>query len=185
MENTPLLIAPDFNERENPLYRLFHRKDGKGRSLLSEPQFAAGEQLRADYEAAQFEARITAAWTGERAARPSYASISDNSISRLSDSALDARKRVHAAFDAVGPELAGILYFVCCLAGGLEHAERLLAMPARSGKAVLSLALTRLARHYRFLQPPASEARLRSIGHWALGDYRPAIMPPVPPERQT
>ena len=169
--------TPSFNESESPLYRLFCRKDSKGRAAITEFQFAAGERLRTDYERASFEASITSSWEGERTGTRNYSATSDNRISSLSDNAIDARRRVHNAFDAVGPELAGVLYYICCLAGGLEQAERMLQLPQRSGKAVLSLALTRLARHYRLLRPPVRSAESRDFAHWALADFRPRIMP--------
>lgn len=175
---------PTFNESESPLYRLFCRKDSKGRAAITEFQFAAGERLRADYERANFEARITSSWEGERTGTRNYSAISDNRIASLSDNAIDARRRVHNAFDAVGPELAGVLYYICCLAGGLEQAERMLQLPQRSGKAVLSLALTRLARHYRLLRPPVRSAESRDFAHWALADFRPQIMPQESDARQ-
>lgn len=169
--------SPAFNENESPLYRLFCRKNSMGNSVISEFQFAAGERLRVDFERAGLAARITSSWEGERTGERSYAAISDNRIAALSDSAIDARRRVHNAFDAVGPELSGVIYYVCCLAGGLEQAERMLDLPKRSGKAVLSLALTRLARHYRLLKPPVRSAESREFAHWAMADFRPRIMP--------
>ncbi|HUQ37043.1 MAG TPA: DUF6456 domain-containing protein [Aestuariivirga sp.] len=99
-------------------------------------------------------------------------------------SAIDARRRVHNAFDAVGPELSGVLYYMCCLAGGLEQAERMLQLPQRSGKAVLAIALTRLARHYRLLKPPERSAASPDFAHWALADFRPRIMPQEPGAHQ-
>jgi hypothetical protein len=169
--------TPAFNESESPLYRLFCRKNSKGKSAIFEFQLAAGERLRVDYERASFEGRITSSWEGERSGIRNYNTISDNRIASLSDNAIDARRRVHSAFDAVGPELSGVLYYICCLAGGLEQAERMLLLPQRSGKAVLSLALTRLARHYRLLKPIAKAAESPDFGHWALADFRPQIMP--------
>ncbi len=176
---------PGFNDSESPLYRLFARKDARGRSVISEVQFAAGEKLRSDYERAHLERRITASWEAASSGSASYHTISDNRIATLSDNAIDARGRVHAAFDAVGPELSGVLYHICCLAAGLEQAERMLDMPQRSGKTVLALALTRLARHYRLLKPPRRSAETRDFGQWALADYRPQIMPPLPRAHQT
>ncbi len=70
-----------------------------------------------------------------------------------------------------------MLYYVGCLAGGLEQAERMLNLPQRSGKAILSLALTRLARHYRLLKSPPRSEETRDFAHWALDGYRPQIMP--------
>ncbi len=177
--------APAFNENESPLYRLFCRKNAQGKSVISEFQFAAGERLRVDFERAGLAARITASWGDERTGGRSHAAISDNSIAALSESAIDARRRVHGAFDAVGPELSGVLYYICCLAGGLEQAERMLKLPQRSGKAVLSLALTRLARHYRLLKPHAGSAECPEFAHWALADFRPQIMPLEPDAHQT
>lgn len=176
--------SPAFNENESPLYRLFSRKDSSGRPMISEFQFAAGERLRVDYERAHFEQRITSSWEGERTGARNYSALSDNRMASLSNSAIDARRRVHNAFDAVGPELSGVLYYMCCLAGGLEQAERMLRLPQRSGKAILSLALTRLARHYRLIKPPERSAASPDFAHWALADFRPRIMPQEPGAHQ-
>ena len=177
--------APAFNENESPLYRLFCRKNSAGTAIISEFQFAAGERLRADFERAGLAARITSSWEGERTGERSYTAISDNRIAALSDNTIDARRRVHNAFDAVGPELSGVLYYICCLAGGLEQAERMLNLPQRSGKAILSLALTRLARHYRLLKSPVRSAESGEFAHWAMADFRPRIMPQESDAHQT
>ncbi len=176
--------SPAFNENESPLYRLFSRKDSSGKPMITEFQFAAGERLRVDFERAHFQPRTTSSWEGQRTGERSYSAISDNRIASLSDSAIDARRRVHTAFDAVGPELSGVLYYMCCLAGGLEQAERMLHLPQRSGKAVLAIALTRLARHYRLLKPPERNGASPNFAHWALADFRPRIMPPEPGAHQ-
>jgi Domain of unknown function (DUF6456) len=176
--------ASGFNESESPLYRLYFRKAANSKSAISEVQFVAGEKLRIDYENAHFERRITASWDTARTGSSGHASISDNHVAELTLKALDARRRVHNAFDAVGPELAGVLYYVCCLAGGLEQAERKLHYPQRSGKAVLAMALTRLARHYRLVKSPSKSEASPDIAHWALSDYRPYITPSRPAARQ-
>jgi hypothetical protein len=153
-----LSSLPSFNDSESPVMRLFMRKDAKGKSFLTQSQFHAAEKLRGDFERSRLSPRVVASYREGVSGGSKHWQMSDNHLANITDATLDARKRTHAAFDAVGPELGGILYFVCCLAGGMEEAERRLAMPARSGKAVLALALTRLARHYG-LEKPDQPAR--------------------------
>ena len=165
---------PEFNDSESPLARLFLRKDNAGKTYIDGPQFLAGEKLRGDFERSHLSQRITSTYAESAGSGGRHWQMSDNSIAKLSDNAISARQRLHHAFTAVGPELSGILYQVCCVAGGFEHAERILALPPRSGKAILALALTRLARHYGLIkihQPRKTD----SIAHWAIDDYRPAI----------
>lgn len=166
-------VTPSFNEAESPLAWLRARKGSSGQPLISEVQFLAGERLRADYERGCMGARTTANWDPSATAGRS----GGNMAGHITDQALAARQALHAALDHVGPELSGILFQVCCMSAGLEQAERVLEMPQRSGKAVLSLALTRLARHYGLLQPPRRSNQ--STSQWGLPDYRPDI-PPQP-----
>jgi Domain of unknown function (DUF6456) len=161
--------SPSYHDGETPLVRLFMRKDAKGQTAINAMQFAAGEKLRIDYERAHLERRITSSWDAPGGSRSGA-----NQIADVSDGAIAARQRLHNACVAVGPELTGILYQVCCLTAGLEQAERALEVPSRSGKAILGLALTRLARHYGLIQNPNPIAKT-SIGHWAREGYRPVI----------
>jgi hypothetical protein len=165
--------GPAFNDAESPLAWLRTRRDRKGRPLLSDAQYLAGERLRADFERAMLARRMTTNWdmagTGGRGG---------NVTAEISDGALAARDRYMTALDAVGPELASMLAQVCCLSAGLEQAERVLNLPQRSGKAVLGLALTALARHYGMLEQPRRGGGLKC---WGLDGYRPAI-PETQPE---
>ena len=162
--------APTVNDAESPLAWLRSRKDRKGRPLLSGEQFLAGERLRADYERSCLSRRTTSSWD------PSAAGGSGNTAADVSDTVIAARQNLQRALDAVGPELSGMLVQVCCLSAGIEQAERLLEMPQRSGKAVLGLALTSLARHYGYLKAAGGSHR-RGSAHWGLPDFRPAIAP--------
>jgi hypothetical protein len=158
--------APRFNDSESPLTWLRARRGRDGRPLISETQYLAGERLRFDFERAMLARRTTMNWdlagTGAR---------SGNVAAEVSDAALEARQRYHAALDSVGPELASMLAQVCCLSAGLEQAERVLELPQRSGRAVLGLALTALARHYGL----AASTRRGGIAGWGLADRRPGI----------
>ncbi|MEI9964512.1 MAG: DUF6456 domain-containing protein [Caulobacteraceae bacterium] len=60
-----------------------------------------------------------------------------------------AKDRLAAALAAMGPGLREIVERVCLLETPIEAAERSLELPRRAGKAVLRLALDRLAAHYR------------------------------------
>jgi Domain of unknown function (DUF6456) len=171
---------PSFNDNENPLLRLYLRKGTKGENYIDGEQFAAGEKLRQDFERAMLAPKVTIAYQEPASSGSRHWQMSDNHVARLSDSTLTARDHVHDALDAVGPELAGILYTVICLASGLEQAERRLALPPRSGKAVLALALTRLARHYGLKRRPQSSAKSKWPA-WQMAGARPNIMPPATP----
>jgi hypothetical protein len=118
----------------------------RARGLVSERQFAAGEQLRADWEAAQLGPRTTMRWdapTMDKAARAAPQSA-DPSVAQIA-----ARRRFDKAVEHAGQGLADILWRVVCAGEGMREAERALGWPARAGKLVLGLALDRLADHYR------------------------------------
>jgi hypothetical protein len=162
------------DQAESPLTRLAALKQADGSSLLDEAQLRAGERLRVDYERAHLSPRVTMHYETSGGSSSRNAQFSDNHIESLSDLALDARDKLHHALEAVGPELSGILLHVCCMAAGLEQAELRLNLPRRAGKAILQMALTRLARHYGFKQH-VRHAGPGHIGHWAVSDFRPQI----------
>jgi hypothetical protein len=163
---------PGFNDGESPLMRLYLRKGKSGKGFIDATQFAASERLRTDFERSMMSARVTFAYQEPVGGRASKAA-GDNHYAHLTDSAFAARERVHHALEFVGPELSGMLMDVVCLASGLEQAERRLHLPVRSGKVVLSLALSRLARHYGM----AVTSRKGVIAGWAAADARPVILP--------
>ena len=51
------------NEGESPLGWLKSRKDRNGNPLISEPQYEAGERLRADHWFAHMSPRVTSNWS--------------------------------------------------------------------------------------------------------------------------
>jgi hypothetical protein len=162
------------SEPESPLRWLASRKDKSGAPLLAPFQLEAGERLRADYEFAGITARVTSSWNP--AAGAGGEASGQNAAAAIQDNVMAARQRVVRALAAVGPELSGVLVDVCCHAKGLEEAEKEEGWPQRSGKVVLQIALTRLARHYGLV----SDAQLghslrRKLLHWGGEDYRPSI----------
>ncbi|MEP9400371.1 DUF6456 domain-containing protein [Sphingomonas silueang] len=125
------------NLRESPLGWL------KARGLVDARQYDAGERLRETYEATMLGPRVTMRWDaaprGAKGGAPA-----DPSGGQLA-----AKARFDAAIAAVGPGLSDILWRTVCAGEGLPAAEKALGWPARAGRLVLTLALDRLAAHYR------------------------------------
>ena len=115
----------------------------RARGHVSERQFDAGEQLRADWERAQLAPSVTMRWDAAPAGRSPLGAALDPTEAQIA-----ARGRFDAAVAAVGPGLTDILWRVVCSGEGMREAEQALGWPARAGKLVLCLALDRLADHY-------------------------------------
>jgi len=164
------------NAGESPIGWLRRRKDRQGNALISAEQFEAGERLRADFERGQLTPSTTSNWEAmapsRRQRRPA-----PGGPSGLSDASLAARERFAQALGAVGPELSGVLVDTCCHLVGLAETEKSNGWPQRSGKVILQLALSRLARHYGIesqARPGDSKGNARLV-HWGDDDYRPTL----------
>ena len=114
------------------------------RGHLSDAQFAAGECLRRDFEAAQLVPGTTMRWDPVRV----QGGPADR-ILNATERQIAARARFDGAVVAAGPGLSDVLWRVVCAGETLPDAERALAWPVRSGKLVLKLALDRVAGFYR------------------------------------
>lgn len=134
------------DKSESPLAWLARCRGRNGRALIEPHQFEAGERLRADFTCAHMMPRTTSYWSnpissarrgGERAAG-------------FTETMIAARRRVHHALDAAGPEFGGLLLDVCCFLKGLEDIESERGWPSRSAKVVLQIALDQLALHYGY-----------------------------------
>jgi Domain of unknown function (DUF6456) len=128
------------NMAESPLGWLF------ARGLVSQRQYDAGERLRADWERAQLAPRVTMAWDAAPVARGRGGSTGEPD---LTGAQIDAKRRFDDAIEHAGPGLADILWRVVCAGEGMRNAETALGWPARAGKLVLTIALDRIADHYR------------------------------------
>ncbi|MGF1550189.1 MAG: DUF6456 domain-containing protein [Sphingomonadaceae bacterium] len=116
------------------------------RGHVSARQLTAGEMLRNDWERARLAPRVTMAWDGSPPDKSARAAPrgADPTATQLA-----ARRRFREALAAAGPGLADILWRIVCAGEGMREAESALGWPARAGKLVLSIALDRLADHYR------------------------------------
>lgn len=159
------------NDAESPLAALARLRKTDGQAWLDRIELAAGERLRADFEKALLQPRVTASWDISHVARSGPSGRGGNTD--LADSAMAARDRVNVAVEAVGPDLGGALIDVCCFLKGLEQVERERAWPRRSAKLMLKTALGLLDRHYH--PQPAGPRRSRRILHWGSGDFRPSL----------
>jgi len=132
------------NLGESPLAWLVRRKDANGRPWLSAAQIAAAERLREDFHLAGQLGRLTMSWEAAPRARGGRGpGLEPAERTRA------ATDRLAAALDAMGPGLKEVVERVCLHQTSIEAAERGLDLPRRAGKAVLRLALDRLAAHYR------------------------------------
>ncbi len=126
------------NLAESPLTWLHSR------GHLTDHQFAAGEQLRADWERAQLSVSVTMRWDEVRV----QGGGRDRGLSPT-ERQIAAKQRFDGAVGAAGPGLADVLWRVVCAGETLPCAEKALEWPVRSGKLVLKLALDRVAGFYR------------------------------------
>jgi hypothetical protein len=156
------------NLGESPLSRLYQRRDARGIAFLAESEFAAGERFRAEFERAGLQPRISANWEA-----PVASGGRGGSAAEISDFAIDARRRLGRAIDALGPELSGVALDVCCFLKGIEQVERDRRWPPRSAKLMLKTALSLLARHYGLAGMAEERGKVR---HWGDADYRPAMV---------
>lgn len=159
------------NDAESPLAWLARRKGADGKPFLEAAQIEAGERFRRDIEQAQILQRVTANWEAAVSA-PGRGADAGVAVTEI---AMDARKRLTRAYEAVGPELAGLLTDVCGYLKGLETIESERGWPTRSGKVVLKMALDLLARHYGIGNAATGPARAKGMLHWGAPDYRPSL----------
>ena len=118
----------------------------KSRGHVSERQFAAGEQLRCDWERSGLPPRVTMCWDSPPPDRSPRGTAEPAAATHAQ---IAARRRFDSATKALGPGLRDIAWRVVCAGDGMREAETALGWPARAGKLVLIMALDRLADHYR------------------------------------
>lgn len=118
----------------------------RARGHVDVRQFEAGERLREDWERAQLPPSVTMRWDAAPIGREARGAPDGP---EMSSPQVAARRRFEAAVASVGCGLSDILWRVVCAGEGMRDVERALGWPARAGKLVLTLALDRLADHYR------------------------------------
>jgi len=129
---------------QTPLQVLGRRRDKDGKPYLSAELIMVSERVRTDFELS---------WLGPRTAMSWEKLAGGQGRGALGQSCgpgrqMDAEKRLSDALKMLGPDLGEVVLITCCQQQGMEAAEARMAMPARSGKYVLRIALNMLLRHY-------------------------------------
>ena len=136
----PAARSVTVNLAESPLGWL------RSRGHVTERQFAAGDQLRLDWERSGLPPRVTMRWDARPPDRGARGAAEPGAATNAQ---VAARRRFEGAVKVLGPGLRDIAWRVVCAGEGMREAETALAWPARAGKLVLVMALDRLADHYR------------------------------------
>ncbi len=117
------------------------------RGLVTPRQFAAGGQLREDFERGGLSPHVTMRWDTAPSSQRRSGGARDPAAA--THAMISAKQRFDAAIAMAGPGLSDILWRVVCAGDAMPVAEKALGWPARSGRLVLGLALDRVADHYR------------------------------------
>ena len=140
---------------ESPLARLAAAREGEAPFLLAH-QVAAGERVRLLVERARLSPRLTMSYEATRTAGGGGAT----GPADISDSAVDARRKLDDVARLLPPDCRGVVFDVCGLLKGLQLVETERGWPRRSAKMVLRIALEQLATHWGL----SAEARGRDSG---------------------
>ena len=145
---------------ESPLARLAAAGEGEVPFLLAH-QVAAGERVRLLVERARLSPRLTMSYDATRTAGGCGAT----GPADISDSAVDARRKLDDIARFLPTDCHGVVFDVCGLLKGLQVVETERGWPRRSAKMVLRIALEQLATHWGL----SAEARGREngrVGSW-------------------
>jgi Domain of unknown function (DUF6456) len=155
-------VAPSvlYSLDESPLARLAVAREGEP-AFLEAHQVAAGERLRKLVERARLSPRMTMSYDANRIA----SSGGPASANDLSDSAIDARRKLDAVAAILPADCRGVVFDVCGLLKGLQVVESERGWPRRSAKMVLRIGLDQLAAYWG-LSAQARGKQSGQVGGW-------------------
>lgn len=155
-------VAPTvlYSLDESPLARLAVARDGEPAFLLAH-QVAAGERVRKLVERARLGPRMTMSYDANRIAGGGGPAAAND----LSDSAVDARRKLDTVAALLPADCRGVVFDVCGLLKGLQTVETERGWPRRSAKMVLRIGLEQLALHWG-LSAQARGNESGRVGGW-------------------
>ncbi len=156
----PIAPAMLYSLDESPLARLATGRDGE-EPFLQAHQVAAGERVRKLVERARLSPRMTMSYDANRIAGGGGASAAND----LSDSAIDARRKLDAVARLLPADCRGVVFDVCGLLKGLQVVETERGWPRRSAKMVLRIGLEQLATYWG-LSAQARGNETGKVGGW-------------------
>jgi hypothetical protein len=127
--------------------RLAKLTSGEGGPFFTAAELAAAQTIRADWETGQAGLVKGSDWQ----APPRGKASRGGGVDAARGNAVDARRRLDAAFATLAPPLAKAVRAGCLYEQGFAEMEREQNLPPRSGKLALKLALAQLAAHYRLV----------------------------------
>lgn len=128
------------NLKESPLRWLATRKDVNGQPYLEDIEILAGERFRQDFTFANLSPRMGVSFANT--------AVDNRSPEYFSDRVLASKERLNNARRNLGPELYSLAQDFLGFLMGLEECESRRSWSPRSGKIVVKLMLSHLARHY-------------------------------------
>lgn len=157
---------------EPPLVIMYGKQTRKpnSRQWISERGFVAATRLAEDFAQSQMPGGTPASINWDNIGMKIDATPRNNCVPR-SWFDRSSTTRFEDAVKAVGADLSDILVLFVCYEHGIEQVEKAMEWPARSGKAILGIALERLADHYVSM----GDDIYRMVGK----PYPPGSMPPV------
>ena len=158
--NAKIRDAPQAQRNASTSPLAWLRARGKGQPLgIGDVEFEAGERLCYDFLRAQNTTKLTMDWR-----RPIFVDGARNGDGLQETTCmLDARQRLEAALDYLGPGVDELMLAVCCYEQGLEVCEGQFSLTRRAGKIILKLGLMRLSVFYglQSVKEAAASFRMR------------------------
>ncbi|NRA86216.1 MAG: hypothetical protein HRU28_02235 [Rhizobiales bacterium] len=155
----------------SPILKLYNRQKNLNNKYLVEQHVQAGQKLFKLFSKANLQPNITMNWDKLESVPQNH--YTGEKEQPFGEQVYIARKQLYESLAYVGEEYAAILVEICLFANGLEATEKAMNWPARSGKLLLTMALDKLAKHYKI---STAEVKNNKYLSWAKDDFRHSMV---------